>query len=210
MNWNVNNVNCMVAVATSVVIGAVVPHVHAGSIVQEGSLSGGAGPMVQDVVLEQFDDQGGTLELKSVQLDFLTSIIGGYTTDGSGIAVDIFAQLDAEWSLAGELIADTQALISATVPNTNVFSPTVFNTDTESVVINDPAGLAAWIGPSTIALQVFTQFQVSEDPAGIIFFGAGGTVRYTVTYDFNVVPAPAAGLVMMLGATMISPRRRRR
>lgn len=181
---------------------------HAGTLEQSGIVSGGIGPMTQDVILNQFDDQGGTLALNSVQLDFLTSIIGGYTTTGSGVPVDIFAQLDAEWSLEGNLIADTQALIDTTVANTNMNAATVFNTDTATVLINNPGQLAAWTGNGTIALSVFTDFMVSEDPAGIINFGAGGTVRYTVIYDFSVVPAPgAAGL---LGLILIAPTRRRK
>lgn len=181
---------------------------QAGSIVQEGSLSGVKGTNVHEVILDQFDTQGGTLELKFVQLDFLTSVIGGYTTDGSGTPVDILASLFAEWAtMDAEILATTHALVDTTVPNTSVISATVFDTDTASGTIIDAGDLSDWIGAGTISLQAFTNFQVSEDPAGIIGFGAGGTVRYTVTYEYNIVPAPGAGLLLALG--MVGARRRR-
>lgn len=195
--------------ASAAIVAAVASAAHAGSIEQSGSVSGVGAPGTQNVVLQQFDTQGGTLALHAVHLDFLTSIIGGYTTDGSGVPVNIFAQLDAEWSLGSELLADTQALIQSTVANTNMNSASVFNTDTASVHINDPADLTPWIGSGAITLSVFTQFQVSEDPAGIIFFGAGGTVRYTVTYQYHVVPAPGVGAVMCMACAFGARRRRR-
>ena len=204
-----NHTPATVALLTPIAIAslAMTSAAHAGSIVQEGTLSGGTGPMVQDVVLDQFDDQDGTLALKAVQLDFLTSLIGGYTTDGSGIAVHIQAILFAEWALNTNILAQTQAMIDTVVPNTAPGTATVFNTDTEAVTITAPADLAAWIGPGTITLEAFTNFSVSEDPAGVIDFGAGGTVRYTVTYEYNVVPAP--GTALLLGALVIGRRRRR-
>jgi len=195
----VTSITCVLFIASDL---------DAGTVVQTGTVSGGTGPTTQDVLINQFDDLGGTLLLTKVQLDFLTSVIGGFTADGSGIPVQIFAQLDAEWSLDGNLLADTQALINTGIPNTNTNSATVFNTDTETVNINNPGALAAWTGNGTIALSVFTDFEVFENPAGIIGFGAGGTVRYTVTYDY--VPVPAPGAAAILGVYALSPRSRRR
>lgn len=195
-------------VIASLITAIVAGGASAGSIVQTGIVSGSGAPMTQDVILNQFDDQGGTLALTKVQMDFLTSVSGGFTATGSGVPVHIIAQLDAEWSLDGNLIADTQALVDTVVPNTSPISASVFNTDTASYMINNPGALAAWTGTGTIALQVFTQLQVSEDPAGIIGFGAGGTVRYTVTFEYAPVPAPSA--IALLGIAGCVRRRRRR
>ena len=178
------------------------------TIVQNGIVSGVGDPQTQTILINRFDTQGGTRQLNFVQLDFLTSVIGGYQTDGSGIPVHIFAQLDAEWSLGLQMLADTQALIDSIVANTTEGSATVFNSDPQRVILDQAGDMATWIGTGQLGLSVFTQFQVSEDPADIIFFGAGGSVRYTVTYDFNIVPAPA--MMALLVIPVIRSRRKRR
>jgi hypothetical protein len=159
---------------------------HSDQIVQEGYVSGPPDPHFQELPLDQFDTMGGTRQLNFVQLDFLTSIIGGYTTDGSGVEVHIYAQLDADYYLDSGLLAATQALIDSIVPNTGVPTPiSVFNTDTEQVIIDQPQDMVPWIGSGQIILDVFTQFIVWEEPPNVIYFDAGGTVRYTVTYDYE-------------------------
>ena len=60
-------------------------------LVIEGYLSGTGEPHYQDFDVPQFDDQGGTRTLNFVQLDFLTSVRGGYQLDDSGGFVEIFA-----------------------------------------------------------------------------------------------------------------------
>jgi hypothetical protein len=181
--------------------------VSADTIVQNGIVSGVGDPQTQTVLINRFDTQGGTRQLNFIQLDFLTSVIGGYQTDGSGTPVHIFAQLDAEWSLGPQLLADTQALIDSIVANTNRGSATVFNSDPQQLILDQPGDLAPWIGSGQLGLSVFTQFQVSEDPADIIFFGAGGSVRYTVTYDYSIVPSPGAAAMLLI--PLIGSRRRR-
>ncbi|MCA8960311.1 MAG: hypothetical protein KDC38_07345 [Planctomycetes bacterium] len=169
---------------------AVAPTARGDQIVQSGSLSGFGAPAVQDLILDQFDDQGGTLALNFVQLDFLTSTSGGFTTDGSGIAVDILSRLTADYSLGSDLLAETEALIQMTVPNpagTPPFAASVFDTDTAQAQVTG-AQLAPWVGAGDVTLSVFTEFVVSETPAGVIGFGAGGTVQYTVTYDYDLAP----------------------
>ena len=183
------------------------PGASADTIVQMGMVSGGPEPTTQDVFVDQFDTLGGTRQLNFIQLDFLTSMIGGYQTDGSGIPVHIFAQLDGNWSLNGSPLANTQALIDTIVANATEGSATVFNTDPQQVILTTPTEVAPWIGSSQLAMQVFTQFQLSEDPPDIIFFSAGGSIRYTVTYDFTVVPAPGALAILMIGAVRRSRRR---
>ena len=184
---------------------------HAGAsgdtIVQNGQVSGGPEPTTQDVFVNQFDTLGGTRQLNFIQLDFLTSMIGGYQTDGSGIPVHIFAQLDGNWSLNGSPLANTQALIDTIVANTTEGSATVFNTDPEQVMLTTPAEFAPWVGSGQLAMQVFTQFQISEDPPDIIFFSAGGAVRYTVTYDYTLVPGPGALALLIVGSLRRSRQR---
>jgi len=159
----------------------------AGSESQNGTLSGGAAPMTQQVQVNQFDTQGGTRVLDRVVLDFLTSTIGGGMSNGTGVPTQVFSQLDGNWSFQSVLIATTQGLINTTIPNTGPpGSFTVFNTDTAQVVYDQPLDLAPWIGSGQAVLEALTQLQVSEDPAGSTSFGAGGSVRWTATYEFSV------------------------
>lgn len=158
-------------------------------LIQEGSLSGGLGSSTQDVVLNQFDTEGGLYQLVSVQLDFLTSTSGGYQTDGSGTSVDIFSQLSVDYFFGADLLASTEATIDSTVPNpagAPTLAALVFDTDTEEVFVDDAAGLVPWIGSDEVTLTALVDFAFSETPAGVIGFGAGGTVQYTVTYEYEI------------------------
>ena len=160
----------------------------AGSESQNGILSGGGAPMTQQVHVNQFDTLGGTRVLDRVVLDFLTSTIGGGTSNGSGVPTQVFSQLDAVWSFQSVQIAVTQALIDTTISNAGPPSSfTVFNTDTAQVVWDQPADLAPWIGGGQAVLEAFTQLQVSENPPGSTGFSAGGSVRWTATYEFTVL-----------------------
>lgn len=182
--------------------------VSADTIVQSGILSGGLGTENHQVILNQFDTQGGLLQLNFVQIDFLTSVIGGYETDGSGTPVHIHVELSTAWSLNGNPLSNLQAMVDTIVPNTSPGAATVFNTDTDQVVFDQAATLSPWIGAGQITLDAVTFFDVYEDPAKIINFGAGGSARYTVTYDYSAVPAPG-GLAAIVGSLMINRARRR-
>jgi len=163
--------------------------VWADEIVQTGSLSGTVGQTVHSIVLNQFDDLGGTGLLNFVKLDLLTSTAGGGTTTGSGVPVNISVTLSADYLLGMQLLAATEAVIDLDLPNTGTPTPfSVFNTDTEQVIISQPADLAAWIGSGTITLTGITDFEIVLTPPDEISFGAGGTVNYTVTYDYEVGP----------------------
>jgi hypothetical protein len=180
---------------------------HADQEVQEGSLSGGGGPMWQDIFIEQFDTQGETRALNFVQLDFLTSVIGGGTSNGSGVPTHVFASLTADYYLGDDQLAFTQAIIDYVVPNTGPPGGfTLFDTDTAQVLIDDDASMMPWIGRGQIVLSAFTELIVTEDPPGSVGFGAGGSVHYSVTYDFDLVPSPG-GLALL---ALCAWRRRRR
>lgn len=169
---------------------------RADEIVQEGNLSGAkGGPDMHSIVLDQFDDLGGTRALNFVQLDFLTSTVGGGTTTGSGIPVNINVTLSADYLLGAQTLAETEALIDVDIPNTGPpTSFSAFNTDTEQVVIDQPADLAPWLGSGDIELTGITEFHIVLTPPDEIEFSAGGTVRYTVTYDYSVLPVPVPAL----------------
>jgi hypothetical protein len=161
-----------------------------GTLVQDGSLSGFAGPpQSHTVTLAQFDTLGGTRQLTAVQLDFLTAVVGGAQTDGSGTPVEAFASVTADYLLDNALIAETAAVIDTTIANTG--SPVAlsfFDNDTAQATFTRPADLAPWIGTATIDLRAVTQLIISETPPGIVNFSAGGTIQYTVTYDFEDGP----------------------
>ena len=156
------------------------------TIVQSGSLSGGGGPSTQVVQLAQFDDQGGTRVLESVELSVLTHVIGGCQTNGSGIPTTIHAELDAVFSIGARRLVATEAVIGATLPNTGPPTAlTFFDNDPGAVTIAGAAGLAPWIGDGRVRLDAFTQFEVSEDPPQSVFFSAGGGVQWTATYRWR-------------------------
>lgn len=182
----------------------------ADQIVQMDILSGGTGAQSHDIMLDQFDTLGGTRQLDFIQFDFLTSVIGGYQTDGSGTAVDILARLTADYDFDGMPLGQTEALIQSTVTNNGPpVAPTVFNTDTDQAIRNQPAFLAAWTGTGQVTMHADTFFEVSETPPGVINFGAGGTVRYTVTYEYSLVPEPmSAAFLVVMGLTLLRHRRR--
>ena len=169
-----------------------VESVSADQIVHEGQLSGEMGdPEVHDILIPQFDTLGGTRALNFIQIDYLTSVIGGGQAEGSGQPVHIYVQLDANYSLADESLADTMALIDYEHPNNNNNSFTLFNNDTEQVILDDPKAMQPWTGSDSLTMNAWTQFQLAVDPPDLISFSAGGTVRYTVTYDFDLVePTP--------------------
>ena len=156
------------------------------TIVQSGSLSGGGGPSTQEVVLAQFDDEGGTLVLESVELSVLTSTIGGCQTNGSGIPTHIHAELDAVFFFGTRRLVTTEAVIDATLANTGPPTAlTFFDNDTGAVTIQGAPGLAPFVGDGRVRLNAFTQLVVSEDPPQSVFFGAGGGVQWTVTYHYR-------------------------
>lgn len=173
---------------------AVTGTIMADQIVQEGSLAGQKGQQVQSIPLDQFDPLGGSRQLNFVQLDVLTSVIGGGQGDGSGIAVQCDAVLAADYLLGVELLAATEAVIDLLYPNTSPSSFSVFDTDTGEATIDQVDDLAAWIGTGTIVLKALVTFSVSEEPAGIVNFGAGGSAHYTVTYDYTVIASCPADL----------------
>ncbi len=178
-------------------------------IVQEGSLDGGAGgPVLIDVVLDQFDPSLGTLN--EVRFDSLTAVIGGGASNGSGVPTQVFASLTADYTLDGATLGATAAIIDFTVPNTGPPSSfTLFDTDTDFTALSDAPDLAPWIGGGDVTMNALVEFIVSEDPPGSVSFGAGGSVNYTVTYDFTPIPAPAAGAVLGLAGLARGRRRRR-
>lgn len=159
------------------------------TIVQSGSLAGGGGSGTQPVELDAFDDQGGTLSLQSVQLEVLTSVIGGCTTNGSGVPTQVYARLRADFALGAMPLVDTEAVIDAQV--SNVGPPTAltfFDNDPGSILLGSGNGLSAWIGTGTVTMDAYTEFEVSETPPGSVSFSAGGSISWTLTYTYGREP----------------------
>jgi hypothetical protein len=155
------------------------------TIVQNGSISGGGAPGTQPVELDAFDDQGGTLTLESVQVEVLTSVIGGCSTNGSGIPTDVYARLVGDFSLGAQALVDTEALIDAQVSNVGPPAAlTFFDTDSDSTTLTSLGDLATWIGTSEVTMSAYTEFEISETPPGSVSFGAGGSISWTVTYTY--------------------------
>jgi hypothetical protein len=165
---------------------------RAETIVQEGSLSGYAGePQYQNILLQQFDTMGGTRQLNSVQLDFLTAVIGTGTTPDHGPPVGIYVMLQADYSLGPQLLAETMAVIDIQVSPTNPPHPfAVFDNDIVQVVLDQPGDLEAWIGGGQITMTAFLHMIVELDPPDAIGLSVGGTVDYSVTYDYDVIAVP--------------------
>jgi len=157
-----------------------------GTIVQSGSLSGGGAPGTQPVELDAFDDQGGTLTLESVQVEVLTSTIGGCMTNGSGVPTRVYARLVGDFSLGVRPLVDTEAVIDTQVSNVGPpVSLTFFDTDPGSILLRRGADLMPWIGTGKVVMSAFTEFEVWEDPPGSVSFSAGGSIKWTVTYTYS-------------------------
>ena len=192
---------------------------QADEIVQQGSLSGGAGgPDSHDIVLNQFNDLGGSRILNFVRIDLLTSTVGGGTTTGTGVPVNVSVILSADYLLGAQPLAQTEAVIDLDLPNNGAPSPfSVFDTDTAEVLIDQAPDLAPWIGAGDITLTGITKFHITLTPPDEIDFSAGGTVNYTVTYDFqqvgNVPALPLSGMIVLvasvaaLGGVVVRARR---
>jgi hypothetical protein len=190
-------------VCSLVVFAAVAVSADGETLEQKGRLSGYANePEFHDIVLEPFNPTMGWLQLNFVQLDFLTAVIGGGTAGGGGPQTHIYAQLDANYFLDEDLLAETQAVIDMMVSNGG--SPhtySVFGNDSAQVIIDQPEDFGSWLGDGVV-LTGWTDFTFWEDPPGSTGFSAGGTVRYTVIYDYDVagevltyqMPIPADNL----------------
>jgi hypothetical protein len=153
--------------------GSVLSPSKKGTIVQTGSLSGGGAPGTQAVVLDAFDDLGGTLELDAVGVQVATSVIGGCMSNGSGVPTRVQADLVADFSLGARPLVATLAQIDAVVTNSGPpVSLTFFGTDDDAIVLRRAADLAPWVGTGRVTLDAFTSFSVSEDPPGSVSFSA--------------------------------------
>ena len=166
------------------------------------------GPDTQPIVLDQFNDLGGGRILNFVRIDLLTSTVGGGTTSGTGIAVNIGVTLSADYLLGMQTLAETEAVIDLDIANSGPPSPfSAFNTDTEQVMIDQPIDLIPWMGAGQLMLSGITEFQIVLTPPDEIDFSAGGTVNYTVTYDYQLVgsvPAlPVWGVLCLVSAIVV-------
>lgn len=176
---------------------AIAASVSADTIVQEGFLSGSAGPPNQHVItLEQFDDQGGTRVLNAVRVDLVTTLFAETVTNGEGGTVDFLASLWADYFLpGGSPIAETDTLIQGTADNSGPPVATLYlDVDEQSVMYDQPEDLAVWIGGGTIDLSATSQLTITADPPDVVDFGASGSVTWMVSYEFSAAPTCPADL----------------
>jgi probable HAF family extracellular repeat protein len=162
----------------------------ADTIVQEGSLEGYEGLHVYDIALERFNTLGGSRQLNWVQIEAQTSLIGGGTTTGEGGPVSIYVELSADYDLDGDLLVSTEAIIDAVIPNTFPNqSFTLFDSDSDEMLVDDPAALEDWVGSGEIVMTATVGFTVDMTPPDVLEFSAGGSVTYTITYDYDEIPS---------------------
>ena len=177
-----------------VVIGA---SVQADVIVQDGSLSGEAGPPTEHlIVLDQFDSMDGTRILNAVTHEFQTILFAEAVTNGEGGFIHLYASLSADYSyFNGPLIAETEAMIEDVIDNGDLpFSILYLDEDLVTVELVQPRDLAPWRGDGTIDLMAVAQMTLVDDPPDVIDFFGSGMVTYVVTYDYDLQPACGADL----------------
>jgi hypothetical protein len=158
------------------------------TIVQEGFLSGYPGQVETfEIPLQQFDIQDGLLQLNFVQLDFLTSFVGGAQSTGEGGQhTRIHVVLDADYFLDGELLAETHAETKLVVHHNGPPLPiSFFDSDEAHVTLLAPDELQPWIGTGEIVMTAEVLFLFEETPPGGASASAGGSVDWSVTYDFG-------------------------
>ncbi len=169
----------------------------ADTIVQEGGLSGEAGPPTEHlIVLDQFDSMDGTRILNAVTLEFQTILFAEAVTNGEGGFIHLYASLSADYSyLNGPLIAETEAMIEDVVDNGDLpFSILYLDEDLVTVELVQPRDLAPWRGDGAVELMAMAQMTLVDDPPDVIDFFGSGMVTYVVTYDYDVQPACPADL----------------
>ncbi|UCD75625.1 MAG: hypothetical protein JSV91_01665 [Phycisphaerales bacterium] len=160
---------------------------HADVIVQEG-LIGELGEV--PIILDQFDDQGGTRQLNFVRIDLYSYMHGGFTTSGSGVPVFVSFTYDQDYYLDDQLLAGTHCHFEDTLPNYASAAYSFWITDDDQAIIDDPDGMSPWIGDGTIAVTSIGDFRwYADPPEDILDGGAGLYAEYTFTYDFTILSA---------------------
>ncbi len=169
----------------------------ADEIVQEGFLSGSAGPVNEHSIdIERFDTLGGSRTLLEVRLDFTTILFAESVTNGAGGVVHGTAALWADYFFAdGTPIAETSTSHDVMIDNTGKPVATLYlDIDEVSVSFVKPDALAPWTGTGSITLEALAQLTVAADPAGVVEWFAGGEVSWRATYVFEATPPCVADL----------------
>ncbi|MFM1822556.1 MAG: hypothetical protein RI967_822 [Planctomycetota bacterium] len=169
----------------------------ADEIVQEGFLSGSAGPANEHSIdIERFDTLGGSLTLLEVRLDFTTILFAESVTNGAGGVVHGTAELWADYFFAnGTPIAETSTSHDVMIDNTGKPVATLYlDIDEQTVSFVKPVALEPWTGTGSIALEALAQLTVAADPEGVVEWFAGGEVSWRATFVFEETPPCAADL----------------
>ncbi|MHC4768713.1 MAG: hypothetical protein ACYTEI_08385 [Planctomycetota bacterium] len=145
-----------------------------------------------EIILDQFDDVGGTRELNFVQIDLYSRMAGGFTTSGIGGNVRVRATFDQDYFLDGQQLAGTHVQFADTRPNDYVAAFSFLVDDSDEDVISQPHKLVPWIGTGQITLTAFGDFVWDIHPIeGLLDYVANLHADYTVTYDYTVLDCSA-------------------
>jgi hypothetical protein len=157
--------------------------VQTGEIVQLGE---------SEIVLDQFDDLGGTRELNFVQIDLYSRIFGGFTTSGIGGNVRVKATFDQDYFLDSHRLAGTHVQFADVLSNDHVVAFSFLVDDSDQGAIAQSHKLVPWIGTGQITLNSFGEMIWDINPIeGLMDYGAGLHSDYTVTYDYTVLDCSA-------------------
>jgi len=179
------------------------------------------------LTFDQFDDQGGLRELKSVKItidgeiganivaendsdlpapDFSVAIVGQLSVDFADLSA--MAMFDEVFASGGLAPSDG---VEGSGPDFFDFGFVSAAGSADDMVMGSPAELADFIGNGTIDADVagagsFVFFGATDVSFQITNFMALGTV--TVEYTYNLIPAPS-GLALLMGVGLAGRRRRR-
>jgi len=139
-----------------------------------------------EIVLDQFDDMGGTRELNFVQIDLYSRIFGGFTTSGIGGNVRVKATFDQDYFLDSRLLAATHVQFADMLSNDYVVAFSFLVDDSDQSVISQSHKLVPWIGTGQITVNAFGEMIWDVNPTeGLQDYGAGLHADYTFTYDYT-------------------------
>jgi hypothetical protein len=141
-----------------------------------------------EIVLDQFDDMGGTRELNFVQIDLYSRMVGGFTTSGIGGIVHVKATFDQDYFLNGQKLAGTHVQFADSRPNDYMAAFSFLVDDSDQDVISQTPKLVPWIGPGQITVTSFGSMVWDIHPIeGLHDYVANLHADYTVTYDYTVL-----------------------
>lgn len=196
----------------------------AGSEIHSFSRPMGLTSWTDAFAVQQFDTQGGTRVLDSIEVFLEGTVLGDAAAESldaepSTITLNLTATISL--SLGATLLAQVIPLAN------EIFDASAFDdvidfggtsgvtyenlTDTQSTtsLITDPLEFAPWIGLGTVSVDGAASGFSSGSGAGNLLtqFGTSAELNGSVTYNFHIIPAPGAAALLAIG--VLAGRRRR-